>query len=81
MSLLASRLGAIKPSPTIAINTLSQELKAAGLQPGYQKLFAGFLKRLKEESLRFEEEISKVVAADDELSEYVKELKRREFVK
>jgi aspartate aminotransferase len=30
MSLLAARLGAIKPSPTIAINTLSQELKAAG---------------------------------------------------
>ena len=30
MSFLASRLSAIKPSPTIAINTLSQELKAAG---------------------------------------------------
>ncbi len=37
------------------------------------------LKGLKDDSLRFEEEISKVVAADDELSEYVKELKRREF--
>ncbi len=34
---------------------------------------------LKEDALRFEEEISKVVAGDDELSEYVKELKRREF--
>jgi hypothetical protein len=34
---------------------------------------------LKEESLRFEEEISKIVAGDNELSEYVKELKRREF--
>jgi aspartate aminotransferase len=30
MSFLASRLNAIKPSPTIAINTLSQELKARG---------------------------------------------------
>ncbi len=30
MSFLASRLAAIKPSPTIAINTLSQELKAQG---------------------------------------------------
>ena len=37
------------------------------------------LQRLKEDSLRFEEEISKIVAGDDELSEYVKELKRREF--
>ena len=39
------------------------------------------LQRLKEESLRFEEEISKIVAGDNELSEYVKELKRREFAK
>ena len=37
------------------------------------------LQKLKEESLRFEEEISRVVASDDELSDYVKELKRREF--
>lgn len=37
------------------------------------------LGKLKEDSLRFEEEISKVVAGDEELSEYVKELKRREF--
>jgi proteasome assembly chaperone (PAC2) family protein len=37
------------------------------------------LQSLKEDSLRFEEEISKVVAGDDELTEYVKELKRREF--
>jgi len=37
------------------------------------------LDKMKEETVRFEEEISKVVAADDELSEYVKELKRREF--
>ena len=37
------------------------------------------LQKLKEDVLRFEEEISKVVAADDELSDYVKELKRREF--
>jgi len=34
---------------------------------------------LKEDALRFEEEISKIVAGDDELSDYVKELKRREF--
>jgi hypothetical protein len=34
---------------------------------------------MKAESLRFEEEISKIVAADEELTEYVKELKRREF--
>ena len=39
------------------------------------------LQKMKEDALRFEEEISKVVAADDELSEYVKELKRREFAK
>ena len=37
------------------------------------------LDKMKEESLRFEEEISKIVASDDELTEYVKELKRREF--
>jgi predicted ATP-grasp superfamily ATP-dependent carboligase len=37
------------------------------------------LEKMKAEALRFEEEISKVVAADDELTEYVKELKRREF--
>jgi len=37
------------------------------------------LDQMKEESLRFEEEISKIVASDDELTEYVKELKRREF--
>jgi predicted ATP-grasp superfamily ATP-dependent carboligase len=37
------------------------------------------LAKVKEDSLRFEEEISKVVAADDELTEYVKDLKRREF--
>jgi predicted ATP-grasp superfamily ATP-dependent carboligase len=37
------------------------------------------LQKMKEDTLRFEEEISKVVAADDELTEYVKELKRREF--
>jgi predicted ATP-grasp superfamily ATP-dependent carboligase len=37
------------------------------------------LQKMKEDALRFEEEISKVVAADDELTEYVKELKRREF--
>jgi proteasome assembly chaperone (PAC2) family protein len=37
------------------------------------------LQGLKEDALRFEEEINKVVAGDDELSEYVKELKRREF--
>ena len=30
MALLAERLSSIKPSPTIAINTLSQELKAQG---------------------------------------------------
>jgi predicted ATP-grasp superfamily ATP-dependent carboligase len=37
------------------------------------------LSKMKEETIRFEEEISKVVASDDELTEYVKELKRREF--
>jgi proteasome assembly chaperone (PAC2) family protein len=37
------------------------------------------LQKMKEDSLRFEEEISRVVSGDDELSEYVKELKRREF--
>ncbi len=37
------------------------------------------LQKLKGDALRFEEEISKVVASDDELSDYVKELKRREF--
>jgi proteasome assembly chaperone (PAC2) family protein len=37
------------------------------------------LQKMKEDALHFEEEISKVVAADDELTEYVKELKRREF--
>ena len=37
------------------------------------------LSKLKDDAVRFEEEISKVVAADDELTEYVKELKRREF--
>jgi proteasome assembly chaperone (PAC2) family protein len=37
------------------------------------------LEGLKADSLRFEEEISKIVAGDDELSDYVKELKRREF--
>lgn len=30
MGFLADRLSSIKPSPTISINTLSQELKAAG---------------------------------------------------
>ena len=35
--------------------------------------------KLNDDALRFEEEISRVVAADDELAEYVKELKRREF--
>ena len=30
MSFLANRLSSIKPSPTITINTLSQELKAQG---------------------------------------------------
>ena len=37
------------------------------------------LGKMKEDSLRFEEEVSKIVASDDELTEYVKELKRREF--
>jgi len=37
------------------------------------------LQGMKEDALRFEEEISKIVAGDDELSDYVKELKRREF--
>ena len=37
------------------------------------------VKHLKGDALRFEEEISKVVSADEELSDYVKELKRREF--
>ena len=37
------------------------------------------LEKLKAEALRFEEEISKVVSSDEELSDYVKELKRREF--
>jgi len=37
------------------------------------------LQKMKEDALRFEEGISKVVAEDDELTEYVKELKRREF--
>ena len=37
------------------------------------------LEELKQEAFRFEEEISKIVAADDDLTEYVKELKRREF--
>lgn len=39
------------------------------------------LQKMKEDALRFEEEISKVVAADDDLTEYVKDLKRREFAK
>ena len=37
------------------------------------------LQKMKEDALRFEEDISKVVASDEELSDYVKELKRREF--
>ena len=37
------------------------------------------LEAMKQESVHFEEEISKIVAGDDELSDYVKELKRREF--
>lgn len=37
------------------------------------------LQKLKRDALRFEEEISRVVASDEELSDYVKELKRREF--
>jgi predicted ATP-grasp superfamily ATP-dependent carboligase len=37
------------------------------------------LELIKQDSLRFEEEISKIVSSDDELTEYVKELKRREF--
>jgi hypothetical protein len=37
------------------------------------------LNEMKQDALRFEEEISKIVASDDELTEYVKELKRREF--
>ena len=37
------------------------------------------LSKLKGDAVRFEEEISKVVAGDEELTEYVKELKRREF--
>ena len=37
------------------------------------------LQKLKEDAHTFEEEISRVVAADEELSDYVKELKRREF--
>lgn len=37
------------------------------------------LQKMKEDALRFEEDISRVVASDEELSEYVKELKRREF--
>ena len=37
------------------------------------------LNDMKQDALRFEEEISKIVASDDELTEYVKELKRREF--
>ena len=37
------------------------------------------LNQLKADALRFEEEISKIVASDDELTEYVKELKRRDF--
>jgi len=37
------------------------------------------LQKLKEDAFRFEEEISRVVASDEELSDYVKELKRREF--
>ena len=37
------------------------------------------LQKMKEDALRFEEEVSKVVASDEELSDYVKELKRREF--
>ena len=39
------------------------------------------LQKMKEDALRFEEEISKVVADDDDLTEYVKDLKRREFAK
>ena len=37
------------------------------------------LESMKADAVRFEEEISKIVSSDDELSEYVKELKRREF--
>ncbi|MCP4906794.1 MAG: PAC2 family protein [bacterium] len=37
------------------------------------------LEKMKEDALRFEEDVSKVVASDNELSDYVKELKRREF--
>jgi hypothetical protein len=37
------------------------------------------LDAIKVDALQFEEEISEVVASDGELSEYVKELKRREF--
>ena len=37
------------------------------------------LQKLKGDALRFEEDVSRVVASDEELSDYVKELKRREF--
>jgi proteasome assembly chaperone (PAC2) family protein len=37
------------------------------------------LQMMKQDALNFEEEISRVVASDEELSDYVKELKRREF--
>lgn len=37
------------------------------------------LQKIKQDALRFEEEVSKVVSSDEELSDYVKELKRREF--
>ena len=37
------------------------------------------LQKMKEDAVRFEEDVSRVVASDEELSDYVKELKRREF--
>ena len=37
------------------------------------------LQKMKEDAARFEEDVSRVVASDEELADYVKELKRREF--
>jgi predicted ATP-grasp superfamily ATP-dependent carboligase len=78
--------------PTGIVGVLSNALEEDGIE--VLALWAGLphyisaapnprgalaLLRKVSQSLRFEEEISKIVAEDNELSEYVKELKRREF--
>ena len=56
-----------------------QKYLAHGYKEIEMKALPGGKFQMREDALHFEEEISKVVASDEELSEYVKELKRREF--